>query len=207
MTRGDPGAPRSHSRTAALFVIRAPASTQRLEPHCQHRSSRGRVAASASPTWPQEQATLTSTIAPRKIAPADTGAEVPPREIRIPGVHATRSSEVPARAKIRLLRGRGWRYRPHCRRLILAGTKKPPVSPGAKFQTTAWGKTGKSNPRHAIILARRWHGRDGERAAEAAPSISAHGLVSTFGTNNWPARAIITADPSMSAAGRCGHFN
>ena len=27
VTRGDPGAPRSHSRTAALFVIRAPAST------------------------------------------------------------------------------------------------------------------------------------------------------------------------------------
>ena len=26
-----------------------------------------------------------------------------------------------------------------------------------------------TNPRRAIILARRWHGRDGERAAEAPP--------------------------------------
>jgi hypothetical protein len=33
-----------------------------------------------------------------------------------------------------------------------------------------------------VILARRWHGGDGERAAEAAPSISTHGLVSTFET-------------------------
>ena len=58
---------------------------------------------------------------------------------------------------------------------------------------------------YAIILARRWYGGDGE----AAPSISAHGFVlevSTFGTNNWPAR-VYFADPSMSAAGRCGHFN
>ena len=80
VTRGDPLAPSSHSRTAALFVIRTPDSTWRLSPHAEHVSERGRVAASASPTWPQEQATLTSTIAPRKIAPADTGAEVPPRD-------------------------------------------------------------------------------------------------------------------------------
>jgi hypothetical protein len=79
-----------------------------------------------------------------------------------------------------------------CSASIPSGTKKPPAIPGAKFTTTAWGKTGKSNPRRAVILARRGHGRDGEGATEATPSISAHGLVSTFGTNNWPARTIIS---------------
>jgi hypothetical protein len=64
---------------------------------------------------------------------------------------------------------------------------------------------GSRSPRRAIILAGM--AANGERAAEPAPSISAHGLVSTFGTNNWPARAINLADRSMSAAGRCGHFN
>jgi hypothetical protein len=74
------------------------------------------------------------------------------------------------------------------------GDEKTPglIPPGAKFYT-AWGKTGKSNPRRAIILARRWHGRgDGERAAEAAPQFQLAGLISTFGTNNWPARANIS---------------
>ena len=36
--------PQSHSRTAARFAIRRPfaTSTWREEPHCQHRSSRGK---------------------------------------------------------------------------------------------------------------------------------------------------------------------
>jgi hypothetical protein len=32
----------------------------------------------------------------------------------------------------------------------------------------------------------------GSRAAEAAPQFQLTGLISTFGTNNWPARAIIS---------------
>jgi hypothetical protein len=69
-------------------------------------------------------------VAARAKKPRQTPGLKSHREIRIPGVHATRSSEVPARAKIRLLRGRGWRYRPHCRRLFLGGTKKPPEVAG-----------------------------------------------------------------------------
>jgi hypothetical protein len=38
---------------------------------------------------------------------------------------------------------------------------------------TAWEEP-EINPRRAAILARRWHGRDGERAAEAAPVVAAH---------------------------------
>jgi hypothetical protein len=69
--------------------------------------------------------------------------------------------------------------------------EKAPGGPpsGGEVLRTAGGK---ENPRRAVILARRWHGRDGERPTEAAPSMSAHGLVSAFGTNNWPARAIIS---------------
>jgi hypothetical protein len=70
--------------------------------------------------------------------------------------------------------------------------KKPPVhSPRGSLSN---GGVGKANPRRAITLARRWHGRDGERAPEAAPLNFSSRFVlegSTFGTNNWPARAII----------------
>jgi hypothetical protein len=81
-----------------------------------------------------------------------------------------------------------------CSPSFRAGRKKPPeVWRGRKFGDDGVGKNrGGQTPRRALILARRWHGRDGERAAEAAPSISAHALVSTFGTNNWPARAIMS---------------
>jgi hypothetical protein len=46
-----------------------------------------------------------------------------------------------------------------------------------------------------------------KRAAEVAPSISAHGLSLSPPSNQQLAcEATISADPSMSAAGRCGHF-
>jgi hypothetical protein len=49
--------------------------------------------------------------------------------------------------------------------------KIAPADTGAEVCRTAWGK---GTPRRAVILARRWHGRDGERAAEAAPIVAAH---------------------------------
>jgi Adenylate and Guanylate cyclase catalytic domain len=60
--------------------------------------------------------------------------------------------------------------------LMVAGTEKAPGSlpQGLSLRRyTAWEEP-EINPRRAIILARRWHGRDGERAAEAAPIVAAH---------------------------------
>jgi hypothetical protein len=57
-----------------------------------------------------------------------------------------------------------------------AGTKKAPGSlpQGLSLRRyTAWEEP-EINPRRAIILARRWHGRGRERAAEAAPIVAAH---------------------------------
>jgi hypothetical protein len=52
---------------ASLLMTRRPSlgATWREEPHTEHVSERGRVAPSASPTWPHGQATLTSTFAPK----------------------------------------------------------------------------------------------------------------------------------------------
>jgi hypothetical protein len=112
--------PNSHSSKATRLTIRASqslASTRRHEPHCQHRSSRGRLCALPTPTWPHVHAILS-----------------------IIGAFAL-------------------------------GRKSPLQSflRGLKFGV------GEREPRAApVILARRWHGRDGE----AAPSISAHGISS-----------------------------
>jgi hypothetical protein len=53
--------PNSHSSKATRLTIRASqslASTRRHEPHCQHRSSRGRLCALTTPTWPHVHAIL-----------------------------------------------------------------------------------------------------------------------------------------------------
>jgi hypothetical protein len=125
VTRGDPGAPSSHSRTATRFVIRAPASTWRLSPHAEHVSERGRRA-SVTPMWPQGQATLISTVCP-KIAPADTGAEVCTTRHEQRGARSCRKSDTPP-ARI----GRPAHSKPRGRRPILARKRKEP--PGASLR-------------------------------------------------------------------------
>jgi len=64
VTRGDPGAPRSHSSKATRFTILAPSfrSMRRLQPHCQHRNSRGKVCALIRPIWPHRWQAILSII-------------------------------------------------------------------------------------------------------------------------------------------------
>jgi hypothetical protein len=75
VTRGAPLAPSSHSSKATLLTILAPslASTRRLQPHCQHRSPRGRVCALTRPIWPHCWQAILSIIP--DVCSVDSGGE------------------------------------------------------------------------------------------------------------------------------------
>jgi hypothetical protein len=56
-----------------LATRRAPlASTRREEPHCQHRSSRGKVDVLTTPTWPHDVHSIRTIMG---VLPLDSGGD------------------------------------------------------------------------------------------------------------------------------------
>jgi hypothetical protein len=80
-----------------------------------------------------------------------------------------------AASKMNSEKGRSARPKLAAQQKIYAISRPPSMGNASSLRVFREGSAatgrGKNQPRRAIILARRWHGRDGERAAEAAPSL------------------------------------
>ena len=153
------------------------------------------------PMWPHGQVTRIIMELHQKIAPADTGAEVPPGD-RNPRC-ARGAKRGCARTKIKRTRSARMALGPHYRLHAVEDEKAPGTDRG---RVCVDGR-GSRSPCREVILARRWHGRDGERAAEAAPQFQLTVWSPPSEPTIGPRGPLYLADPSMSAAGRCGHFN